>query len=377
MIASMNAELKPFEDLAAQFAAKELSSKREEHDAYPFGPFFGDVLDKAYEVGLLGITLPEELGGIGRGIGALSVILESICRVDASLGGIIFATTAAQQIILESGSTKVLASVTKNAGNAGDFLIAFPAFNNPSEIPHLVYARKEKSKYILFGELEYVVLGGIAGHCLIPAQVRGERGYSFFLIDLSDKNITRSEPVLSLGLHACPAVDTKFNDVEGILVGKEGDGNLSFEKTADRMHVAAAAMSAGIMKGSFDEALAYSRERFQGGREIVNWSEVRMILSNMAVTINVSEMALRQACRAAEKNEAGWEQNALAAAIYIQGAACDLTTDGIQLLGGYGYMKDYGQEKRFRDAKHVQALLGMVPMKRLQYIERVIDGVDR
>ncbi|MEA3470697.1 MAG: acyl-CoA dehydrogenase family protein [Thermodesulfobacteriota bacterium] len=370
----MNAELKPFEDLAVQFAGKELSSKREENDAYSFGPFFGDVLEKAYEVGLLGITLPEELGGIGQGISALCVILDNICCVDASLGGIIFTTTVAQQIILESGSAKALESVTKNAANAGDFLIAFPAFNNPSEIPHVVYARKEKNRYILFGELEYVVLGGIAGHCLIPAQVRGERGYSFFLVNMSNKNIGRSEPVLSLGLHACPAVDMKLDDVEGILVGKEGDGSPSFERAADRMHVAAAAMSAGIMKGSFDEALAYTRERFQGGREIVNWSEVRMILSNMAVTINISGMALRQACRAVEENEAGWEQNALAAAIYIQGAACDLTTDGIQLLGGYGYMKDYGQEKRFRDAKHVQALLGMVPMKRLKYIKRLIDG---
>jgi alkylation response protein AidB-like acyl-CoA dehydrogenase len=374
MIASMNTELKPFEDLAVQFAGKELSSKREEYDAYPFGPFFGDVLEKAYEVGLLGITLPESLGGIGQGISVLSVILENICRVDASLGGIIFTTTVAQKIMLESESIKTLESVTKNAKNAGDFLIAFPAFNNPSEIPHVVYARKEKNGYILFGELEYVVLGDIAGHCLIPAQVRGESGYSFFLVSLSDKNIRRSEPVLSLGLHACPAVDIKFDDVEGILIGKEGDGNLLFEKTADRMHVAAAAMSAGIMKGSFDEALAYTRERFQGGREIVNWSEVRMILSNMAVTINISGMALRQTCLAVEGNEAGWEQSALAVAIYVQGVACDLTTDGIQLLGGYGYMKDYGQEKRFRDAKQVQALLGMAPMKRLEYIKRIIDG---
>ena len=180
MIASMNTELKPFEDLAVQFAGKELSSKREEYDAYPFGPFFGDVLEKAYEVGLLGIALPESLGGIGQGISVLSVILENICRVDASLGGIIFTTTVAQQIMLESESIKTLESVTKNAKNAGDFLIAFPAFNNPSEIPHVVYARKEKNGYILFGELEYVVLGDIAGHCLIPAQVRGESGYSFF-----------------------------------------------------------------------------------------------------------------------------------------------------------------------------------------------------
>jgi alkylation response protein AidB-like acyl-CoA dehydrogenase len=369
MIASMNAEMKPFEDLAAQFAAKELSSKREEHDAYPFGPFFGDVLEKAYGVGLLGVMLPEELGGIGQGISALSVILENICRVDASLGGIIITTTVAQQILLESGSTKTLASVTKDAGNAGDFLIAFPAFNNPSEVSHVVYARREKNKYILFGDLEYVVLGGCANHCLIPAKIRGQGGYSFFLVDLSQENITRSEAVLSLGLHACPAVDMKFDDIEAILVGEEGEGAAYFEKVANRMYVAAASISAGIIRGSFDEAMAYAKERFQGGREIVKWSEVQMILSNMAVTMNIADMTLAQACGAVEKSTPGWELNSLAAALHIQEMACDLTTDGIQLLGGYGYMKDYGQEKRFRDAKHVQALLGMVPMKRLEYIK--------
>jgi alkylation response protein AidB-like acyl-CoA dehydrogenase len=373
MIASMNAELKPFEDLAVQFAGKELSSQREEHDAYPFGPFFGEVLAKAYEVGLLGITLPEKLGGIGQGISALSVILETICRVDASLGAIIVTTTVAQQILLESGSTKTLESVTKNAGNAGEFLIAFPVFNNPSEVSHVVYGRKEKNKYILFGDLEYVVLGALAGHCLIPAKIRGQGGYSFFLVDLSNEKITRSEPVLSLGLRACPAVDMKFDDVEALLVGEEGKGVVYFEKVANRMHVAAASISAGIIRGSFDEAMAYAKERFQGGREIVKWSEVQMILSNMAVRMNIADMTLRQACQAVEQNEPGWELNSLAAAIHIQEMACDLTTDGIQLLGGYGYMKDYGQEKRFRDAKHVQALLGMVPMKRLQYIKKIIE----
>jgi alkylation response protein AidB-like acyl-CoA dehydrogenase len=137
------------------------------------------------------------------------------------------------------------------------------------------------------------------------------------------------------------------------------------------MHAAAAAIACGIMKGSFLEAYAYAKERFQGGREIIKWSELRMILSIMSLKVHTAELVLAEACRAIEGKLSGWEMMSRAAAIRIQDDACDVTTEGIQVLGGYGYMKDYGQEKRFRDAKQVQAFLGFSPMKKLKYFERI------
>ena len=101
--AIMNNEIKSFEDLALNFANKELAHRRESSDRYPFGPFDDEVLAKVHELGFLGITLPEELGGIGQGISTLSVILESLCRIDASLGALIFSNTLAQEIILKAG----------------------------------------------------------------------------------------------------------------------------------------------------------------------------------------------------------------------------------------------------------------------------------
>ena len=101
-------EMKSFEDLALNFAGKELAKRREESDRYPFSPFDNTVLAKAHELGFLGITLPEDLGGIGQGISTLCVVLESICRTDASLGAIIFTNALAQEIILRSGSGDLL-----------------------------------------------------------------------------------------------------------------------------------------------------------------------------------------------------------------------------------------------------------------------------
>jgi alkylation response protein AidB-like acyl-CoA dehydrogenase len=167
-------------------------------------------------------------------------------------------------------------------------------------------------------------------------------------------------------------VDLTLSNVKGTLIGEEGKGSVYFEKMADRMHAAAAAISLGIMKGSFREAFDYAKKREQGGHTIINWSEVKMLLANMAIKISNAEMVLERACKAVDSHEPKWETRARAAALHIQEMACDLTTDGVQLLGGVGYMKDFGQEKRFRDAKHVQALLGITPVKKIAFIENMI-----
>lgn len=196
--------------------------------------------------------------------------------------------------------------------------------------------------------------------------------YSLFLVDLNDIGIQKSDTVVSLGLHACPAVDIWLKNVQGELIGNENEGDAYFETMSNKMHAPSAAMSLGIMKGSFKEALEYSKGRKQGGREIVNWSELKMMLANMAIKIKNAEMVMSSLCQTIEEDKTGWESCSRAAAVHIQDMACDLTTDGIQVLGGVGYMKDFGQEKRFRDAKHIQALLGIYPMKKIKYMDTFV-----
>jgi alkylation response protein AidB-like acyl-CoA dehydrogenase len=300
------------------------------------------------------------------------LILFNICREDASMGGILFTHMAAQELLLAAGAGDSLKQIVIGKPNPYDAFIAFPVFNNPSEIENLAAAEKKADIYVLSGKVEYVVLSGIAAHALIPGKIAGQSGFSFFLVSLPDSGIEKSPPVLSLGLHACSAVDLKLENAKGVLVGKEGKGADYFEQMADRMHVAAGAMSAGIMKGSFSEAFEYTKGRQQGGREIINWSEVRMILADMAVAVANAEMMISRACQAVDTDEKGWQACSRAAAITIADTACQVTADGIQLLGGVGYMKDFGQEKRYRDAKHIQALLGIAPLKKIRFIESMI-----
>jgi len=372
MIANNNKELKLLDKAAREFSTKELAPGREENDKFPHGPFFDSILEKAWELDFFHSILPEEYGGIGQGISALCIVLENICREDSSLGGIILTNCAAHEILLAASSPELLKKVT--AGNDGvtNFLIAMPVFSDPSETDTPVKADKNGSGYTLSGTQEYLVLGGIAAYALVPAKREGMDKYSFFLVDLKESGLKKSNPVHSLGLHACPAVDLTLNNVPAVLVGEEGAGPACFEKMVSRLSVAAASMALGIMKGSFKEALDYTRKRSQGGRSIINWSEIKMMLANMAITIKNAEMTVSRACQAMDENESGWDICSKAAAISIQDTACNLTTDGIQAMGGVGYMKDFGQEKRFRDAKHIQALFGITPRKKLKYMERIL-----
>jgi alkylation response protein AidB-like acyl-CoA dehydrogenase len=371
MISSlMHDEMKSFEDLALNFAGKELAHRREVSDRYPFSPFDNTVLAKAHELGFLGITLPEDLGGIGQGISTLCVVLESICRTDASLGAIIFTNALAQEIILRSGSSVMLRGIV-SSNTPEEVLIAFSAYSNPQEHKDLPLAAKGKKGYMLSGLANYVVLAPIAAHALIPAKITGQEGYSFFLVSLSPPKVKKSEPVFSLGVHACPVADLALNGAEAVLVGQEGKGAACFGEASDIMYAAAAAISLGIMRGSFDYALAYSNEREQGGWPIVNWSMIKTILADMAVQMKIGDLAVSGACSAIEKKVAGWDLFAKTAALHVQDAACQVTTEGIQVLGGYGYMKDYGQEKRFRDAGQIKTLLGMAPLRKVELLDQM------
>lgn len=355
---------------AAEFAGSELVPRREEFDRFPFGPYFSSVLDKAFELDFFHITLPESIGGAGMGTGALCAVLNEICRRDASLGAVMLTNAFAQEILLSAGSSQLLEDIVRKAETVNDFLLACPLFNNPSEIRHVAKLVEQDGQCVLSGKIEYLVLGGIAAAALVPAAEDGRQAYAYYLIDLKQSSIAISEPVLSLGLHCCPAVDVEFDMTAAVPVGGPETGAALFRKAAGKMYAASAAISAGIMKGAFDEALAYAGQREQGGRKILGWSEMQMMLADMAVRTKIADMVLKEACRAVDGRETGWERTALAAAVYVQEAAVEVTTDGVQALGGVGYMQDFGQEKRFRDAKHMQACFGLAPLKKLHYLKQ-------
>jgi alkylation response protein AidB-like acyl-CoA dehydrogenase len=369
---SADRELRTLAAAAADFTRRELVSGREESDHYPFGLFFLPVLQKAFTLNFFHITLPETCGGAGLGQQALCRLLEQICREDASPGGIIFTNAFAQELILAAGQQRLLEAYVAPASKVEDFILGYPVFRDPEEFAAPPDAIPHDEGFRLFGLIEYVTMGGIARYGLVPAQIRGQRDLSLFLIDLLDPALIKRDPALSLGLHACPSVDIRLNGVEATLVGEPGGLVTYFSSAANRLMVAAASMASGIMKGSLRDALEYAHRRRQGGQATTRWPQMQMILTQMAVKSRVIDMGVRWASRAVDEGRKEWEKCSRAIAIEALAAAVEVSSEGIQALGGAGYMKDFGQEKRFRDAQHIQCLLGLAPLKKTTFFRRFL-----
>lgn len=376
MITTFDPDLVAFAELAEAFAAKELKPHVEVHDRYPFGPLYDDAIAKAWEAGFFAINLSEKLGGIDGDIGVLCTLLDRISQIDASLAGVMFTTAMAQSLITAADAGSSIAEACDRAKTVRDALLACPVFCNPGQLVSLPSATIADDAATLNGTLDYLTLGNVAAQALVPARVSGHEGYGWFLVKLDDPGVSVSDPIFSLGLHACPSVDVRFSGVRAVMIGAPDCGATYFASTTATLQLAAAAISAGIMKGALNEASAYARERMQGGRKIIDWSEVRMIMANMAIKTRVADLCLTQACALSTRDLAESVDSSLAAALHIQELACELVNDGVQLLGGNGYMKDYGQEKRYRDARQVQALLGLAPLRKLDLCHTLCARAD-
>ena len=239
MFAATEKEMQLLGRAASEFARDVLIPERELHDRFPFGPFFEKIVDKAFELDFFHLILPEELEGTGMGIAALCRLLGELAREDASLAAIIFTTNVAHSILLAAGEVQMLRELSTDAKHAQEFLIAFPVFNNPSEIAPKVFAEQTSGKFKLQGQVDYLVLGSIARYGLIPAFIEKSPLYSLFLVDLQKPSAQVSDPVLSLGLHACPAVDVVFDGTNSRQVGNIGSGPAYFETGTAKLHLAA------------------------------------------------------------------------------------------------------------------------------------------
>jgi alkylation response protein AidB-like acyl-CoA dehydrogenase len=353
-------ELGEWGTAADDFAQGRLTAAAQGHEHHA-DPAFGAFLDDMREMGFLALCADERFEGLAQGPGALARVLEPVCAVDASAGAAIYASAAAHLALLACALPDD--TVQRVSSVSGSWL-AWPAFHAVDEQawPDL------DARGQLHGWAEMLLLGTHARWAVLPA--RAGNALRLVLVDLDQATVTRGLPVRTLGLSACGVADVSFKAAACKVVS--ADAAAVMQQIESPLAAAVIAMQCGVMRGSLQVSQTYADERNQGGGNLLGWGEVRRLLSVGHERLHAACGLLGQALHETADASGATRFSAAYGALHVGQMACEHTTDGVQLLGGNGFMKQYGQEKRMRDARQLAGLLGGVAWRRQRLVGRVL-----
>jgi alkylation response protein AidB-like acyl-CoA dehydrogenase len=360
--------------LAQDFAEHEIApySAQWDRDAY----FEPSLVGKLGALGFLGMLIPEEYDGLGLDTLTYLVALEEIARADASAAVMISVhNSLPTQMILKWGSAEQKERFLKPMAR-GEMLGAF-ALSEPeagSDAASLTtQAVRDGNDWILNGTKAWVS-SGTKGDVILamartdtPDDRRGARGISAFIItpDLPGFSVGKKED--KMGLRASPTVQIHFSDMRvpgDRLLGAVGSGFIYAMQSLDNGRLGIAAQAVGISEAALRLAAAYAAERKQFGHPIKEFQAIQFKLADMAMRVAAARALLHAAATAKDRGERITQFSSMAKLLASE-AAMAVTTQAIQIFGGYGYVKDYPVERLFRDAKVTQIYEGTSEIQRI------------
>jgi alkylation response protein AidB-like acyl-CoA dehydrogenase len=378
----MDFELTP-EQQAIQTLARELAEAEIEPHASGWDRhhrFPDELYPKLAELGLLGVCVPEEYGGAGADFLSYVLVLEELSRADAGVGVTVAVHTSAATLpILAFGTEEQRARFVPPLAR-GEHLGAF-ALTEPgagSDAGSLrTTAERDGGGWVLNGAKQWITNGSRAGTFVLFARTdpttAGARGVSCFVLDAGHVRVTREEE--KLGLNSSTTSDLVLEDarVEGDrLLHEEGRGFSVAMSTLDGGRIGIAAQALGIAQAAFDVASSYAREREQFGRRIGDFQAIQTKLANMAVEIDAARLLTYRAAWLKQEGRPHAVEGAKAK-LFASEMARRQTAEAIQVLGGYGYTKEFPVERYYRDAKITEIYEGTSEIQRL-VIARSILG---
>jgi acyl-CoA dehydrogenase len=362
-------EQRSLREMARDFAVKEIRPVAWEYDRDSTWP--QDIIEKAWELGLMNSHIPEEYGGAGAGYLDGCLIEEELswgCSgIQTSLGCNGLATAPVIIGASEEVKKDYLGRLTEAPLLASFCLTEPDAGSDVSSMRST--AVKRGDKYVINGSKCFITNGGYANWYTVYAKTdkdAGHRGISAFVVP-RDAGVVVDKKEDKLGQRASNTATISFNDVEipaGNLVGEENRGFKLAMMTLDRTRPGVAAMAVGIARAAFEFATNYSRERVQFGVPIAMHQAIQFMIADMATEIEASRLLTWKSAVMLDQGE----RNTLIsshAKRFAADTAMKVTTDAVQVYGGYGFIKEYPVEKLFRDAKIMQLYEGTSQIQRL------------
>ena len=363
-------EQKALRDLAHEFAEKEIRPKAAEYDEHQTHP--ADVIAKAHEVGLMNPHVPEEFGGSGLGGFEGVLIGEELCWGCSGIGTSIVANILGALPMLIAGTEEqrrewlpplleepILTSFALTEPNAGSDVSGIQTT-----------AVRHGDDYVINGSKMFITNAGHASWVVVFASTdkdAGHRGLTAFVVPTDLDGVTVEKHLDKMGQRATDTSALAFQDVRvpaANRLGEEGQGFKIAMQTLDRTRPGTAAGAVGVARAAFAHAVEYSRERVQFGQPIAMNQGVNFLVADMAAEIEAARLLVWQAAWLLDQGQRVTLQSSYAKR-FAADTAMKVTTDAVQIFGGYGYIKEYPVEKLMRDAKLFQIYEGTSQIQRL------------
>ncbi|MEM7298554.1 MAG: acyl-CoA dehydrogenase family protein [Bacteroidota bacterium] len=343
--------------MVKDFCAKEIEPKKMEWDESQHFPI--DVFRKMGELGLMGVLVPQEYGGAGFGYHEYVTAIIELSKVDGSIGLSMAAhnslcTGHILQHANESQKSKYLPKLA-----TGEWIGAWGLTepNTGSDAGNMkTVATKEGDEWVLNGAKNFITHGNSGNVAVVIART-GEpntsRNASAFIVERGTKGFNQGRKEDKLGMRASETSEMIFEDCripEENLIGEIGDGFVQALKVLDGGRISIAALSCGIAEGAMEAAIQYSKEREQFGKPISSFQGISFKLADMATQIEAAKLLTFQAAELKNQGKSVNRESAMAK-LYSSEVSVRVADDGVQIFGGYGYIKDYPAEKYYRDAK--------------------------
>ncbi len=370
----LSEELNDIKDLCAEIAVKYIIPVRAELDEE--NRFPREIIKVMADSDLCGIYIPEAYGGsaemFGGGSMALAVATEELSKACGGVAVSFAANALGAMPILISGSEeqkkKYLPDLASGKNLAAFALTESEAGSDAGGVK--TKAVKDGDSYVLNGTKQWITNGGEAQIYTVIAQTdpsRGARGLTAFIVEEGTPGFSYGKKEDKMGIRASSTMELIFEDcrvpAENI-IAREGYGFIVAMKTLNTSRPGVAAQAVGIAQGALDEAAKYASERVQFGQRIDSFQGIQFMLADMATQVEAARALVYCTAKMIDAGERKFEKESAMAKVFASDVAMKVTTDAVQILGGYGYMKEYPVEKMMRDAKITQIYEGTNQIQR-------------
>ncbi|MFF5345607.1 acyl-CoA dehydrogenase [Streptomyces althioticus] len=332
-----------------------------------------EALDALVANDLHAVHVPEEYGGAGADALATVIVIEEVARVCASSSLIPAVNKLGSLPVILSGSEalkkKYMAPLAKGEGMFSYCLSEPDAGSDAAGMK--TRAVRDGDFWVLNGVKRWITNAGESEFYTVMAVTDPEKrskGISAFVVEKSDPGVSFGAPEKKLGIKGSPTREVYLDNVRipaDRMIGEEGTGFATAMKTLDHTRITIAAQALGIAQGALDYAKGYVKERKQFGKPIADFQGVQFMLADMAMKIEAARQLTYAAAAKSERGDSDLTFQGAAAKCFASDVAMEVTTDAVQLLGGYGYTRDYPVERMMRDAKITQIYEGTNQVQRI------------